>query len=61
MTIDRATKRTHPYSSFEGTHIWKTVDLAVNDLIENGDIIEQTSHDYVVGYLCKFLAEKAGS
>ena len=59
MTPASVIKRVHPYSIYEGTPTWKMVDSAINDLIKNGDVIEQTSHDYVVGYLCKAFAEGA--
>jgi hypothetical protein len=32
------------------------LDQAVLDLAANRDLVETTSHEYIVGYLCKALA-----
>jgi len=44
-----------PYEIHRGTPVWKVVDKAINDLIENGDLTETTPRDYIVGYICKKL------
>lgn len=44
-----------PYEIYKGTSVWKIVDKAIDDLAENGDIVETTRRDYTVGYLCKKL------
>ena len=44
-----------PYESYRGTASWKLVDQAINDLVENQDIVENTRRDYIVGYICKNL------
>jgi len=50
---------THPYVKLEGTPIWIAVEAAINDLVENSDLVESTAHDYIVGYLCqKIVAER---
>ncbi len=57
---DRKTKTSnieHPYKDFETTHLWDVVDTAIDDLVENTDIQETTHRNYIVGYLCKKLAE----
>jgi len=51
----------YPYQQYEGTHNWKIVEHAINDLVENGDLIERTNRRYVVGYICKLLAEPASN
>jgi hypothetical protein len=45
------------YDQFKPLPAWTVVDQAVNDLIENNDVIEQTLHYYVVGYIVKALSE----
>ena len=47
----------HPYIEFEGTKEWAALDMAVTALVANSDVIEQTSRAYIVGSLCKALAE----
>lgn len=46
----------HPYKKFEGTENWEIVERAVNNLVSNGDLIEQTARTYIVGYICESLA-----
>ena len=43
----------HPYKEFEADPLWKIVENAMRDLAENGDVSEQTSREYIVGYLVK--------
>jgi hypothetical protein len=31
------------------------VDKAINDLVDNQDLVEATQRDYIVGYICKKL------
>jgi hypothetical protein len=38
-----------------GTPVWKLVDKAINDLVENKDLVETTRRDYIVGYICEKL------
>ena len=47
----------HPYQRFEGTPEWVSIDRALLELTKNRDVVETTRHEYVVGYLCKALAE----
>ena len=49
-------KASHPYETYEGTPIWRTVDRAVKALAKNGDIKEETDRKYIVGFLCEQLA-----
>lgn len=51
--------KNHPYSRFEGTRIWGTVERALEELVENQDLEETTDRRYIVGYLVQELA-KAG-
>jgi hypothetical protein len=47
----------NPYEIYKGMDLWKIVDGSVADLVENGDIVEMTRRDYIVGYLCKNLQQ----
>lgn len=49
----------HPYAELEGTAQWSVIDRALIELAENRDLVETTAHEYIVGYLCKALAEPA--
>lgn len=51
----------HPYIAFEGTDLWRKVEVAVNSLISNGDLQLTTNVEYVIGYLCKELASEDSS
>jgi len=44
-----------PYEKHRGTPLWGVVAKTVADLIENGDIVETTQRDYIVGYICESL------
>jgi hypothetical protein len=44
-----------PYETYRGTKLWKNVDRATTDLAKNGDLVESTRRDYVVGFICKKL------
>jgi hypothetical protein len=46
-----------PYETQKGTPVWKIIDGAINDLVENKDIIEATRRDYIVGYICEKLKQ----
>jgi hypothetical protein len=48
-------KLKHPYNEFEESQLWKLVDEAICDLIENQDIKLTTRKEYVIGYICKVL------
>jgi hypothetical protein len=45
----------HPYAELEGTPLWNAVELAIGDLVQNADLIEQTPRAYIVGYICQGL------
>jgi hypothetical protein len=47
----------HPYQQFVRTQNWVVLDRAVSELVKNSDLQETTAHEYVVGYLCKALAD----
>ena len=46
----------HPYSEFEGTTVWRSLDAALSDLESNRDLALTTARTHVIGYLCKQLA-----
>jgi hypothetical protein len=50
----------HPYLRFENTPLWRAVNTAINDLIENQDVKETAPREYVVGYICKILSARKG-
>jgi len=45
----------HPYERWEGTPLWRVIDKAVCDLIQNRDLVEDEYHEYIVGYICKII------
>ena len=47
----------HPYEELEKTSLWRVVDSSIEDLVANGDLLEQTPRVYVVGYIVKKLVE----
>jgi hypothetical protein len=49
----------HPYEEFEADPLWQVVEDAVRDLVTNGDVCEQTSWAYIVGYLVKNIRNPA--
>ena len=51
----------HPYEEFEGTPLWDSLAKAVCELVENDDILERTERVYIVGYLCKCVADATGN
>ena len=44
-----------PYEMYKDMPLRKTVDLAVEGLVGNGDIVETIQRDYIVGHICKSL------
>ncbi len=46
-----------PYDKYKKKPIWTVIEKALNDLVENQDIIFQTVPDYVIGYIVKKLEE----
>ena len=48
---------THPYKQFENTALWEAINKGIADLVENHDLEETTQREYIVGYLCKVIAE----
>jgi hypothetical protein len=55
-SIQRVPKgQSHPYTRWEGTPLWRVIDKAVCDLIQNQDLVEDEYHEYVVGYICKII------
>ncbi len=59
--MDRKAKRSTisltacPYEAYRGTPTWNIVEKAIDDLVENEDLVETTGRDYIVGYICKKL------
>jgi hypothetical protein len=53
MPNTKPKKRKHPYDRYKSSQLWKVVDAAIEDLVENNDLSEGTRREYIVGYLCK--------
>lgn len=47
----------HPYQALQNTALWLEIDDAIAQLIGNQDIVENTRHETIVGYLCKRLLD----
>ena len=47
----------NPYDKYKENPAWPVIEKALNDLVENQDIIFQTVPDYVIGYIVKKLEE----
>ena len=47
-----------PYDEYKSSPLWKTVETAIHDLVENQDLTLTTLDYYVVGYLVKNIVEK---
>ena len=48
----------HPYVVWQGTPLWKAVEKAVADLVENQDLVEKEYREYIVGYICKIIGRR---
>jgi len=48
----------HPYVEYETSLLWKVVNKAIEDLVDNGDLVEQTAREYITGYICKQILDK---
>ena len=49
-------KTEHPYRAFEQTRLWELIEKVVTDLESNRDLQFTTAPEYIVGYICKQLA-----
>ncbi len=47
--------QTHPYLAWKSTALWRAVEKAVSDLVENRDLVEDEYREYIVGYICKTI------
>jgi hypothetical protein len=47
----------HPYTEFEAIPVWTPIEGAVRELAENRDLTLTTASSYVVGFLCRRVAE----
>jgi len=46
----------HPYEAWQGTPLWKALEDAIGELVENQDLEELTRREYIVGYLTERLS-----
>jgi hypothetical protein len=44
--------------TWEGTPLWRAVEKAVADLVQNRDLVEDEYREYVVGYICKIIERR---
>jgi hypothetical protein len=42
----------------EGTPIWIAVASAIDDLVQNDDLVERTARNYIVGYLSQRIVNE---
>ena len=47
----------HPCEEFEADPLWEVVEDAMRDLAKNGDVSEQTSRAYIVGFIVKSIRQ----
>jgi hypothetical protein len=47
----------HPYREYENTPEWGVLRDGISELVANGDLIRHAPNPYVIGYLCKRLAD----
>lgn len=45
------------YEKYQNTELWNKVWQAIDDLVENNDIEEQTPRGYIVGAICEKLEQ----
>ena len=48
---------TDTYKVYEKTTEWKVIQQAINDLVENQDLIIKTKLELIIGYLTKHIIE----
>jgi len=51
-------KMDHPYKIYESSLLWEVMQKALDKMINNNDIILNTSEVYVIGFLCKQLDQE---
>jgi len=44
-----------PYDQFQDTALWQVISETINELVDNDDLEEWTTHEHIVGYLCSKL------
>ena len=44
-----------PYAELKNFKCWNVIEVAINNLIKNNDLIEQTSREYIVGYIVQCI------
>jgi len=44
-----------PYDEYQGTVLWQIISETINELVDNDDLEERTTHEHIVGYLCSKL------
>jgi hypothetical protein len=49
-------RKQNPYTKFEGSILWRTLEKAIAALVKNGDLEERTPREHIVGYICQTIA-----
>lgn len=50
-----------PYMEYMAHPLWAVIDKAIDDLVKNDDLIEQTTREIIVGtFACRLYAMKTG-
>lgn len=55
MKEQQETEIEYPYKDLEGTSLWVVINEAIQDLVENQDLEENTQRRYIVGYIAALL------
>jgi len=40
-----------PYDEYQETALWQIISETINELVDNDDLEERTTHGHIVGYL----------
>lgn len=40
-----------PYDEYQETALWQIISETINELVDNDDLEERTTHEHIVGYL----------
>ena len=47
----------HAYKALESDPLWRVVESALDQLVQNADVVEQTPREYIVGYIVKTIRD----
>lgn len=46
------------YDQYKKFKLWKILEKAIEDLVKNQDLVEETDRFYIVGYIMKCIDKK---